>query len=104
MIRSKLLKFDTLVVGIILGIIIPVIVYFLTYSSKLSDVSETIFSHNEMIGSIIPIIISHCVLPNLLVFLIFNGLNMMHAAKGVLGTTVVLTVILFGIKLIFSLL
>jgi hypothetical protein len=104
MIRSKLLKFNTLAAGIIAGIILPVIVYFLLYFSKLQDVSETIFSHHQVISNIIPVIISHCILPNLLLFLAFNGLNMLQAAKGVLGTTVVMTVIIFAIKLIFTLL
>jgi hypothetical protein len=34
----------------------------------------------------------------------FNGLNWLPSAKGVLGATVVLTVIIFAIKLIFSIL
>jgi hypothetical protein len=101
---SKLKRFDTLVTGIISGILLPVIVYFILYYSKIQDVQFTLFSHHLVIGNIIPIIISHCVLPNLLLFFLYNGLNWLQAAKGILGSTVVLTVVIFAIKLIFSIL
>jgi hypothetical protein len=84
------------------GIILPVIVYFILYFTKIQNIRFTLFSNNLVIGNIIPIIISHCVLPDLLLFFVFNGLDWLKAAKGVLGTTVVLTVIIFAIKLIFS--
>jgi hypothetical protein len=95
-------RFDTLATGIISGLVLPVIVYFILYFSKVQDIRFTLFSHHLVIGNIIPIIISHCVLPNLLLFFAFNGLNWMQASKGILGTTVALTIVIFGIKLIFS--
>jgi len=91
-----------LATGITSGILLPVIVYFIMYYTKVQDVSFTLFSNHLVIGNIIPVIISHCILPNLLLFFIFNGLNWMQASKGVLGTTVVLTILIFAIKLIFS--
>jgi len=103
MIPFRLSKFNTLATGIVCGLIVPVIVYFLLYFTKIQDVQSTLFSHHQMISTIIPVIISHCILPNLLVFLAFNGLNWMQASKGVLGTSVALTVIIFAIKLIFFL-
>ena len=99
---EKLKKYDTVVTGIISGIILPVIVYFILYYSKIQDVRFTLFSHHLVIGNIIPVIISHCVLPNLILFFIFNGLNWMNSAKGLLGTTVAMTMGIFAIKLIFS--
>jgi hypothetical protein len=98
---SRLKKFDTLATGIISGLILPVIVYFILYYSKIQDVRFTLFSHHLVIANIIPVIISHCILPNLLLFFVFNGLNWMQASKGVLGTTVVLTIAIFAIKLIY---
>jgi hypothetical protein len=98
---SRLKKFDTITTGIISGIVLPVIVYFILYYSKIQDVRYTIFSHHLVIANIIPVIISHCILPNLLLFFVFNGLNWMQASKGVLGTTVVLTIAIFAIKLIY---
>jgi hypothetical protein len=97
-------KFNTLTAGIITGIVVPLIVYFVLYFFKMQDIRFTLFSNNQLIGNLIPIIISHCVLPNLILFFIFNGLNWTHAMKGVLGTTVVLTIIIFAIKLIYSVL
>jgi hypothetical protein len=99
---NNLQKFNTLATGIITGVVAPIIIYFILYYSKIQDVKFTLFSNNLVIGNIIPVIISHCILPNLILFFIFNGLNWMQAAKGVLGTTVVLTVLIFMIKLIFS--
>jgi hypothetical protein len=98
---GKFKKYDTLATGIIGGIVLPVAVYFIMYYAKIHDIKLTLFSHHLLIGNIIPIIISHCVLPNLLLFFIFNGINWLQAAKGVLGTTIVLTLLIFAIKLIF---
>jgi hypothetical protein len=95
-------KFDTLATGIISGLLLPVIVYFILYYAKIQDIRFTLFSHHLVIGNIIPIIISHCVLPNLLLFFIYNGINWMQSAKGILGSTVALTLVIFAIKLIFS--
>ena len=100
--KIDLHKLNTIATGIVSGVILPVIVYFIMYFSKIQDVHLTLFSNNLVIGNIIPLILSHCILPDLILFFIFNGLNWMQAAKGVLGTTVVLTVLIFAIKLIFS--
>lgn len=100
--KINLLKLNTITTGIVSGVILPVIVYFILYFSKIQDVHLTLFSNNLVIGNIIPVILSHCILPDLILFFIFNGLNWMQAAKGVLGTTVVLTVLIFAVKLIFS--
>ena len=94
-------KLNTLTTGIVSGTILPVIVYFILYYSKIQDVHFTLFSNHMVIGQIIPIIISHCILPDLILFFVFNGLNWMQASKGVLGTTVVLTILVFAIKFIF---
>lgn len=98
---SRFKKFDTLFTGIISGLVLPVIVYFILYYAQIQDIRFTLFSHNLVIANIIPVIISHCVLPDLLLFFAFNGLNWMKAAKGVLATTVALTIAIFGIKLIY---
>lgn len=95
-------KLNTLTTGIVSGIILPVIVYLILYYAKIQDVRFTLFSNNLVIGHIIPVIVSHCILPNLLLFFVFNGFNWMQASKGILGTTVVLTVLVFAIKFIFS--
>ena len=100
--KIDLQRFNTLATGIVTGIILPLIVYFILYYAKVQDVRFTLFSNHLVIGNIIPVIISHCILPNLILFFIYNGLNWMQASKGVLGTTVVMTVLIFAIKLIYS--
>jgi hypothetical protein len=102
--KTDFQKFNSLATGIVSGIVLPIIVYFILYYSKVQDVRFTLFSNRLLIGNIIPVLISHCILPNLILFFIFNGLNWTQAMKGVLGTTVVLTVLIFAIKLIFSVL
>jgi Flp pilus assembly protein protease CpaA len=101
---NKLKKFDTLATGLIAGIAIPVIVYFIMYFAKVQDVRHTLFSNKLVAANIIPVLISHCVLPNLIIFFIFNGTDWMRAAKGVVAMTVVLTVLLFLMKLLFTIL
>jgi hypothetical protein len=100
--KEKLQRFNTLLTGTISGILLPVMVYFLLYYAKIQDIRFTLFSHHLIIGNIIPVILSHCILPNLVLFFIYNGLDWLKAAKGVLITTVILTVFIFAIKLIYS--
>ena len=72
--KSTFQKFNTLATGITLGIIVPVVVYFLLYFAKVQNIHNTLFSNRLLIGNIVPILISHCVLPNLVLFFIFNGI------------------------------
>lgn len=101
---TRFQRYNTLATGIIAGVVLPILVYFALYFSKVQDIHFTLFSNHLVIGNIIPIIISHCVLPNLILFFIFNGLNMLQASKGILGATVVLTILIFALKLFFSVL
>jgi len=95
-------KTDNLASGILAGIVLPVIVYMAVYFSKIRTISETLFSSSVLMGNIIPLIISHCLLPNMLLFFLLLKINMETAAKGVLVATLFLTVLLFAIKLILS--
>jgi len=95
-------KTDNVTSGIIAGIILPVIVYMAVYFSKIRTISETLFSSSVLMGNIIPLIISHCLLPNMLFFFLLLKMNMETAAKGVLAATLSITVLLFAIKLFLS--
>lgn len=94
---------DKRITGVISGIIVPAMMYGIVYYVKVQDVHNVLFSEYLVISHIIPIILSHCILPNLLLFFIFNGLNWMKAAQGILGTTIVLTLLIFAVKFIFRL-
>jgi hypothetical protein len=102
--KEDLRKMNTLGTGIAIGIIVPVIMYFVLYNAKVQQVQQTLFSNNSLISNILPVLFSHCILPNLIVFFIFNSMEWARAMKGVLVSTVILTVLIFGIKLIFGIL
>lgn len=94
-------RINTIVFGIITGIIVPCIFYFIVFYSKFHNLSFTNFHREIYLGKLIPLIISRCILPNLVLFFIFNWLNWQKATKGVFISTLALTVILFTLKLIF---
>jgi hypothetical protein len=97
-------KLNTLGTGMAIGVLIPVMLYFIMYNAKVQQVQQTIFSNNSLISNIIPVLFSHCILPNLIIFFIFNSLDWVKAMKGVLISTVILTVLIFVIKIIYSIL
>jgi len=95
-------RLNSTVAGIIAGIVVPVGVYFILYFAKVQSIHTTLFSNRELVGNIFPVLISHCVLPNLVIFLVANGAGWTRAAKGILASTVAITVILFAVKFIFA--
>jgi hypothetical protein len=97
-------KFDSVGLGIILGIFLPGIIYLVFYYVKVNDVRYTLFSDYTLLSSILPLLLSHCVLPNIILFFIFNSLDKMLSAKGVVIATVIMAVGVFGVKLIIGLL
>ena len=100
---NKFHKYNKLHIGIIAAILIPVVFYFIMYNRSLRDIGWTIFFNTRVASNIIPILLSHCILPNIVLFFVFNGINWMRAAKGVIVTTVILTVCLLLLKLVLFL-
>lgn len=100
--KERFVKYNTIATGVIAGIILPVLLYLVLYFIKVRDISLTLFSSSQLVANIIPVVISHCILPNLLLFFIFLGLNWSHAAKGLLGVTAALTLLLFALKLVLN--
>lgn len=98
----KLKKYDTLWTGVISGTVVPILVYLVTYFSEVRDVSSTIFSNLKIAANVMPVLISHCILPDLLLFFAYLGIGWDRASKGVLGAAVVLTVLVFLMKLLFT--
>ncbi|MDY0197443.1 MAG: hypothetical protein RBR68_06475 [Tenuifilaceae bacterium] len=92
-------KFDSTVIGAILGIIVPLISFLLVlkfiYPFEYSDKSlHTIWMH-----MMAPKIMSLGALPNLGVFMFFIYTSRLKSARGVLGATIFLAIIVFAIKL-----
>ncbi len=94
-------RINTITFGIIIGIIIPCIFYLVVFYSKFHNLSLASFHRDIYFGKLLPLIISRCILPNLVLFFIFNWLDWIKATKGVFISTLALTGILFALKLIF---
>lgn len=94
-------RINTLTAGIIFGIVVPVIFYIIVFYSKFNNLRFSDFHRDIYLGKLLPLIISRCILPNLVLFFVFNWLNWLKAAKGVFISTLALAAILFTFKLIF---
>ena len=97
-------KLDSVGLGIIAGIVLPVLVYMILYFTKVMDIRHVLFSDYSILSTILPLLISHCVLPNVILFFICNALDKMLTAKGVVIATIIMAVGVFATKLITSLL
>jgi hypothetical protein len=97
-------KFDSVGVGIIAGIVLPVLVYMILYFTKVMDIRNVLFSDYSILSTILPLLISHCILPNIILFFICNALDTMRAAKGVVIATLIMAAGVFATKLITALL
>lgn len=95
-------KLNTLFFGIASGIILPLILFFTLYYSKFSSIGYIEYPMKMVIGELLPVIFSWCILPDLLLFFIFNWADWLKPAKGVLISSVALTAALFALKLFFS--
>jgi hypothetical protein len=97
-------KFDSVGLGLVAGIILPAIIYAVLYLAKVNDIKATLFSDYDILSTILPLLISHCILPNIILFFICNAWDKMLTAKGIVIATVALAVVVFAVKLIFILL
>lgn len=93
-------KLNTIATGLISGLLLPVLVFMILYYGKISDIGSALFLQYFSLLSVIPLLISHCILPNLILFFILNATNQAQAAKGVVIITVILTVGVFIVKII----
>jgi hypothetical protein len=91
-------KYDKVLTGIISGLIFPFIIGITIY--LLSSDHQSLHSYLVRIADskIITHSITLCVFPNILIFMIFNQLDMLRAARGVLAVTIAWAVIVFGVK------
>jgi hypothetical protein len=97
-------KFDSVGLGIAAGMALPVLVYMIMYFAKVRDIRYVLSSDYSILSTILPLLISHCVIPNVILFFICNSLDKMLTAKGVVIATVILAAGVFATKLIIGLL
>jgi hypothetical protein len=91
-------KYDKLVSGILTGFILPFIIGLIIYLFSSGNKSLTSYLNRIADARIITHVISLCVFPNILLFLLFNRLDMLRASRGVLGITFTWAVIVFAVK------
>jgi hypothetical protein len=93
-------KYDNVLTGVVSGLIFPFIVGIVIY--LFSSGHQSLHSYLVRIAdsNIITHSITLCVFPNILIFMIFNRLDMLRATRGVLAMTIVWAVIVFGVKIL----
>jgi hypothetical protein len=91
-------KYDRMPTGIISGILIPLIIAFFIFIFAKGDPGLSEWFHRISRAGMETNIISLCVFPNVLIFLLFNYFDMLRASRGVLGITIVWAVVVFLVK------
>jgi len=92
-------KYDKVITGALSGIILPLIIAFFIFIFAKGDPNLTEWFHRVSMAGVKTHIISLCVFPNVLIFLLFNHFDMLRASRGVLGITILWAVIVFLVKL-----
>jgi hypothetical protein len=91
-------KYDKMIYGIISGIFLPLLTGLLIYLFT----SRHLSIHSYLVRIVESDIITHaitlCVFPNVFIFLLFNRFDMLNSARGVLATTIIWALIVFGVK------
>jgi hypothetical protein len=90
-------KYDKVPTGLISGFVLPFLVALITFLLAKGHPSLHTWMRKISEASIITHIITLCVFPNVLIFLLFNHFDMLKASKGVLGITIFWAVIVFAI-------
>ncbi len=95
---TKIEKFDRVPFGVILGFIFPLLTVLIFYLFSADRGSLANYFDKIIKADIMTHIISLCVLPNLIIFLVFNRLDMLRATRGVLGITIFWAAVVFAVK------
>jgi hypothetical protein len=91
-------KFDKTITGILAGLVLPFLVGITIYLFSPSHLSLQSYLERIAETHIITHSITLCVFPNVVIFLLFNRLDMLKATRGVLAVTIVWAVIVFVVK------
>lgn len=91
-------KYDNLLSGIISGVILPVIVGLIVFAVTAHGKTLILYLQRISDANIVTHAITLCVFPNVFIFLLFNRLDMLRAARGVLAATIVWAIIVFAVK------
>ncbi len=86
--------------GFISGLLLPVAVFFIIYLVSDPGMSLKAYTARILSRNILAHIISLCVFPNVVLFLLFNRFDKLKSARGVLGITIIWALSVFGVKLL----
>ncbi len=92
-------KFNNAISGVIAGIVFPLFAFLIFYLLTNHGLSVSDYSRKVADAGNISEIMSVSVFANIIIFLVFNRLDMLRASKGVLGITILWAFAVFGIKL-----
>lgn len=92
-------KIDKQWIGLAIGLILPSITFFLIYFFAYPK--HSLVSYYEMIMAkrFFSQILSLAVIPNAGVFFLFIWANKLSAAKGALAATILMALVVFGVKI-----
>jgi hypothetical protein len=91
-------KFDKQITGVLGGILLPLLTALIVYFFSAGNIGIKAWLQRIIESDIVTHIITLCVFPNILIFLLFNYFDMLRALRGVLGITIVWAAFVFGIK------
>lgn len=91
-------KYDKTGIGAIAGFILPVFTACLFWLFSGGNLSIVSYFQKIANADILTHIISLSVFTNLILFLIFNRLDMLRASRGVLGITISWAILVFTVK------
>ncbi len=92
-------RFNSLITGLLLGIAGPLVTLIVIYLVTTQDLSIRDYINQLIFFRVYTHIISLSVIPNLLVFFVFIWLNKLKSARGVLLATIILALIVLGLRL-----
>lgn len=91
-------KYDKLITGIVSGLVLPLIIAFFSFLFARGNPDLNEWINKIATAHVETHIITLCVFPNVLIFLLFNHFDMLRASRGVLGITIFWAVIVFIVK------
>ena len=93
-------RFDKVLTGVLSGLLLPFITGLIIYAFTSNHQSLQSYVARIADSSIVTHAITLCVFPNIIIFLIFNQLDMLLATRGVLAVTIIWAIVVFGVKIL----
>jgi len=92
-------RFNNALSGVTGGLVLPLIAFIIFFLVTRHGLSPGDYLRKMSDAGNVTEIMSVSVFMNIIIFLVFNRLDMLRASKGVLGITIVWALLVFGIKL-----